>query len=237
MQHPFKHPLASYAAATVLGYRRNGSPIYAIAGGSGEGEGGSGSEGGTGTGNEATGQGGEDGKPGTGAETTDWQAKYQEALANSRKWEARSKENNAAKTELEKLQQAAMTEHEKAVEAAKAEGRTSAATEYGAQLAAARFEAAAAKAGLDLGDAADLIDKSKFVGTDGTVDTAAIDAAVKKLAVLAPARGPGRSGADLGGGTGDQPADIHKQIEDATKRRDFPTVIRLKRQLSAVATT
>jgi hypothetical protein len=39
---PFRHPLATHAAGTILGQRRNGSPIYAIAGGSGEGEGGSG---------------------------------------------------------------------------------------------------------------------------------------------------------------------------------------------------
>ncbi|MFJ3173786.1 hypothetical protein ACIPJK_23805 [Streptomyces roseus] len=38
---PFRHPLARHAAGTILGWRRNGSPIYAIAGGSGEGEGGS----------------------------------------------------------------------------------------------------------------------------------------------------------------------------------------------------
>ena len=39
---PFRHPLATHAAGTVLGRRRNGSPIYAIAGGSGEVAGGSG---------------------------------------------------------------------------------------------------------------------------------------------------------------------------------------------------
>ena len=39
---PFRHPLATHAAGTILGQRRNGSPIYAIAGGNGEGEGGSG---------------------------------------------------------------------------------------------------------------------------------------------------------------------------------------------------
>lgn len=39
---PFRHPLATHAAGTVLGRRRNGSPIYAIAGGSGEGGAGSG---------------------------------------------------------------------------------------------------------------------------------------------------------------------------------------------------
>nr|WSX48884.1 hypothetical protein OG409_07940 [Streptomyces sp. NBC_00974] len=39
---PFRHPQATHAAGAILGRRRNGSPIYAIAGGSGEGEGASG---------------------------------------------------------------------------------------------------------------------------------------------------------------------------------------------------
>ncbi|PBC80119.1 hypothetical protein BX265_4955 [Streptomyces sp. TLI_235] len=36
---PFQHPLASHAPGTILGYRRDGRPIYPIAGGNGEGEG------------------------------------------------------------------------------------------------------------------------------------------------------------------------------------------------------
>lgn len=80
MHHtPFRHPLASHAAGTVLGWRRNGSPIYAIAGGNGEGEGGSGSgsgQGGSGDGAGAGqgaagagGQGGQQsGQPGSGAD-------------------------------------------------------------------------------------------------------------------------------------------------------------------------
>lgn len=39
---PFLHPLQTHAAGTILGYRRDGRPIYPIAGGSGEGGGGSG---------------------------------------------------------------------------------------------------------------------------------------------------------------------------------------------------
>jgi hypothetical protein len=39
MHAPFRHPLATHAAMTVLGHRRNGAPIYVIAGGNGEGEG------------------------------------------------------------------------------------------------------------------------------------------------------------------------------------------------------
>ncbi|MGW3511184.1 hypothetical protein [Streptomyces sp. NPDC000994] len=37
MLRPFRHPLASHAAGAILGYRRDGRPIYAIAGGSGDG--------------------------------------------------------------------------------------------------------------------------------------------------------------------------------------------------------
>jgi hypothetical protein len=56
---PFRHPLASHAAGTILGWRRNGSPIYAIAGGSGEGAGESGSGGQSGSGEPgASGQAG-----------------------------------------------------------------------------------------------------------------------------------------------------------------------------------
>ncbi|GAA2825310.1 hypothetical protein RMN57_13215 [Kitasatospora sp. CM 4170] len=39
MRIPFRHPLASHPARTVLGWRRDGRPIYPIAGGNGEGEG------------------------------------------------------------------------------------------------------------------------------------------------------------------------------------------------------
>ncbi|WP_406334347.1 hypothetical protein OG814_11805 [Streptomyces zaomyceticus] len=38
MNTPYRHPLARHAAGTVLGYRRDGRPIYAIAGGNGTGE-------------------------------------------------------------------------------------------------------------------------------------------------------------------------------------------------------
>ncbi|MBZ6258134.1 hypothetical protein KVH22_21700 [Streptomyces olivaceus] len=37
MSTPFRHPLASHAAGAVIGRRRDGRPIFAIAGGSGEG--------------------------------------------------------------------------------------------------------------------------------------------------------------------------------------------------------
>ncbi|MGD6750984.1 hypothetical protein [Streptomyces sp. BH105] len=247
MQHPFKHPSATHHAMEVLGYRRNGSPIYAIAGGSGEGEGGSGSDGseqsgqsGTG-GDQSAGQAGDQGGQQSGQESgqsgsesgddTDWKA-----LA--RKWEKRAKENN---TELETLRTQNMSEQEKAIAEAEAKGRTAAASEYGQKLAAAELRAAASAAGLDLGEAADLIDVSRFVGEDGEVNTAAIKSAVTRLSKLAP-RGPGRSGGDMGsGGSGDQTASLDKQIAQAKADGNWRLAMRLENSklaaVEAAATT
>ncbi|SDM46570.1 hypothetical protein SAMN04487981_101610 [Streptomyces sp. cf386] len=236
MQVPFKHPLATHAAGTVLGQRRNGSPIYAIAGGSGEGEGGSG----TGTPPPAPGGGGTPpatppaappaATPPAGGDGTDWKAE-------ARKWEDRAKANKTAADELEALKAANMSEQEKAVKAAKADGRTAALAEAAPQIAQARLEAAAARAGVDLGEFAEFIDLTKFVGDGGQVDDKAIQAAVTKFSKLAP-KGAGRSGGDMGGGggSGDQGGSIDKQIEDATKARNFAEVVRLRR-LKAAQTT
>ncbi|MFC8945917.1 hypothetical protein [Streptomyces rochei] len=227
MQHPFKHPLATHHALEVLGYRRNGSPIYAIAGGNGEGEGGSGTGGQGGSsdpgqsgqgGDPNAGQGGDQGgqqsgQPGSGSDDTpDWEAKYREATEHSRKWEKRAKENTS---ELEKLRQAQMTDQEKAVAEAEKAGRTAAAAEYGQRLAAAEFRAAVAAAGIDLGEAAEFIDVNRFVGEDGDVNVAAIKSAVTKFAKIAGPKGPGRSGGDLGGGSGQQPPNLDQQIAQA----------------------
>lgn len=120
---------------------------------------------------------------------TDWKAE-------ARKWEKLAKDNRNAATELDKLRTATMSEQEKAVSDAKAEGRTAAATEYGTKLAKAEFKAAVAAAGVDLGEAADLIDTTQFLDDKGEVDEAAIKKAVAKLAKLAPKAGAPRSGGD-----------------------------------------
>ena len=240
MQHPFKHPLATHHSMEVLGSRRNGSPIYAIAGGNGEGEGGSG---GTPPAGPPAGSPPAQGAPpatppatppappATGGEGTDWKAE-------ARKWEGRAKGNQTAVDELATLKAANMSEQEKAVTAAEKAGRTAAIAEAAPQIAQARLEAAAARAGVDLSEFAEFIDLKKFVGEDGQVDDKAIKAAVTKFAKLAPP-GAGRSGGDMGGGggSGDQSASLDKQIEEATKARDFPRVIRLKRQKAAAQTT
>jgi hypothetical protein len=146
-------------------------------------------------------------------DTTDWKAM-------ARQWEKRAKDNGAAAEELEKFKAAAMTDAEKAVAAAKAEGRAEANKEVGAKLAAAEFKAALALAGVALGDATDLIDTSKFVTDKGDVDEDAIKKAVAKLAKLAPAAGPARSGAPLPGGPGGPGTERPKSLREAYARRN-----------------
>lgn len=162
------------------------------------------------------------------AQEIDWKAK-------SRKWEKLAKDNSKAAEELEKLRSSAMSEQEKAVEKARKEGETTATLAGAKRLAKAEFKAAAAGAGVSLGDAEALIDFARFVTDNGDVDEAEIAKAVKSLAKLAPR--PGSSGGDFGGGNGGgQPArGLDEQIAEAEKNRDFRRVIALKRQRSAVS--
>ena len=149
----FKHPLATHSALDVLGYRRNGAPIYAIAGGNGEGEGGSesgesgsgetqesgqGAEASGGEGSEQGGQqsGKESGESGSTPEDKDWKS-------HAREWEKRAKENKAAAekgekaiAELEKLRKANLSDQEKAVEEAEERGRTAAAEDASKEITA-----------------------------------------------------------------------------------------------------
>jgi hypothetical protein len=143
--------------------------------------------------------------------------------------EKQARTNAKAAEELEKLRASQMTETEKAVAQAKAEGRTEAVREHGRTLAEAKFEAALARKGLDLGPAAELIDKSRFVGDDGTVDQDAIKKAVDQLAKLTP-KTPGTSGGDFGGGNGSgTPAkSLDEQIAEAKKAGDWRLVMRLE---------
>ena len=46
-------------------------------------------------------------------QSTDWEAKYREAVSHSRKWEQRAKDNSAAAAELEKLKESSLSESEK----------------------------------------------------------------------------------------------------------------------------
>lgn len=119
------------------------------------------------------------------------QTRLDEATKESRKWETRSKENHAAKTELEKQQRAAMTDAERAVSEAEERGRTAAAAEFGGELARTQFDALAGRRNPDFDTvkALEYVDLTKFLGEDGRPDAKAITAAVERL-VPAPVDGP-----------------------------------------------
>lgn len=119
------------------------------------------------------------------------QAKLEETTKEARKWEARSKENHQAKTELEKQRQAAMTDAERAISEAEAKGRTAATTEFGKELAQTQFDALAGRRNPDFDTAKALkrLDLSSLLGEDGRPDMKEIQAAVDDL-VPAPADGP-----------------------------------------------
>ncbi|MBG0830521.1 hypothetical protein HS041_22425 [Planomonospora sp. ID67723] len=157
---------------------------------------------------------------------TDW-------VAEARKWEKRAKENSKAAEELEKLKTEAMSEQEKAVAAARKEGETSAIVKAGQRVARAEFKAAVAAKGLDLGEALDLIDTTKFVDDKGDVDEAEIKKAVGKLAKVAAPKAPSSSGGDFGGGNGggQTPKGLREQIAEAEAKGDWKTARTLKTQL------
>lgn len=145
-----------------------------------------------------------------------------------------AKEAKANADKLAQFEQAAMSETEKAIAKAKAEGIAETAKTYATRLAHAELKAEAAAKGVDLSELGDLIDVSKLLTEDGNVDSKAVKAAVGKLAKLAPApQGAPRGGGDFGGGPNLPPASLDAQIADAEKRRDWNTVIRLKRQKAA----
>lgn len=108
------------------------------------------------------------------------------------------------KTQLAAIQDASATEQERAVKAARKEGHQAAATDFGALLAHSQFEAAAARRNkdFDTGPALELIDLKRFVGKDGVVDTASIQAAVDRLVPEASVAPPSFDGGARGSGSG-----------------------------------
>lgn len=140
----------------------------------------------------------------TATDDTDWKALAEKAQADADKWKNLSRKNeNDLKTERDKAKTATMSADEKATAEAEQRGRQAAAVDYGKRLAAAEFKAAAATAGLDLTEIAGDINTDKFVDDKGDVDEAAIKAAVKRFAKLAPkAAASGASGGEFTGGNG-----------------------------------
>ncbi|MEU4579971.1 hypothetical protein [Nonomuraea sp. NPDC023979] len=117
----------------------------------------------------------------TGTET----APDMEALKNEvAKWRTMSRKHEAnakaAAKQLEDLQAANLSDAEKAVAEARAEGERAAVTKLSARLASAELAAEAAKAGAQLPDT-EFINMSRFVTSDGDVESDAIKAFVKSL--------------------------------------------------------
>jgi hypothetical protein len=196
MSIPFKHPLATHAAGTVLGRRRNGSPIYAIAGGSPEGDPAPAPVAPPAPAPVPAPPAPADPPKPADPDPTDWKA-------HSREWEKKAKANSA---ELEKFRQAAMTDQEKAVEAARTEGRTAAESEARSTAVQLAVYRAAATAGADP-DA--LLDSRTFLTSLAEIDpkdtaaiTKAIEAAVKTNPKLSATPAAGASGAPMPGGPG-----------------------------------
>lgn len=142
------------------------------------------------------------------------------------KWKAMSKKNEAAykaaMKELEQLKKSAMTESEKALAEAEAKGRNAATAEFGKQLAQAKFDAALAAKGIQLGDVSDFIDPARFLNEDGSVDTDAINKAVGKFAKFAtpktpePPKPPSVSGGEFNGGPGEGKPITEAQLASMT---------------------
>lgn len=92
---------------------------------------------------DASGSAQEDANAETADDSTDWEAKYREAVSHSRTWEKRAKENSAAAAELEKLKAEKLTETERATARAEKAEKELAALKHGTEVT--NWKVAAAK--------------------------------------------------------------------------------------------
>lgn len=245
MSTRYRHPLARHAAGTILGYRRDGRPIYVIAGGS--------------TPPEPTPT--DPPSPAPAPEPTPAPqpqnddpaatiARLESDLAAARKEAAKSrtvaKENAAAEARNALAQDIGralgLVQDDTPPDPAQL---TQQLTEVQQQARQAAVELAvyrnAAAAG---GDPTALLDSRTFAAsldgidpTDAAAVQAAIAAAVTANPKLAVAPRAGRSGGDMGGagGSGDQAHTLDKQIAQAKANGDWRAVMRLENsKLAAV---
>lgn len=154
--------------------------------------------------------------------------------AEARKWEQRAKENNKAKTDLEKLQQAAMSDQEKAVATARTEAATETAGKFQARILAAEIDAAVAGKFSDDEAAALIIAKNRdaFL-VDGDIDSAAIRQAAAEL--VASGRLKAGEPARFQGGADQGPRDrqnltVDEQIREAESKGEWQNARLLKAQ-------
>lgn len=202
----------------VLGYRRDGRPIYAIAGGSGEGDDDTGSDGGDGDG-----QDGDTGQDGDGTKTPKIDGdvdkdRVARTIQAARDGEKKAKADaKAAKERVDAILKAAgltpdgKTDPAEQLKAAAAERDKATAQARDTAIELAVYKAAG-KAG---GDPDAVLDSRGFLASVSELDpaaadfsdkvTAAIKAAVKanpKLAATPAGQGPGKQGVDHAGAGG-----------------------------------
>jgi len=165
-------PMVRFSDGTMLPVVRGGDGSE---GGSGEGEGGSGNgEGGSGEGSGS----------GESAPTPEEAAKWK---AMARKHENAAK---AGQKELDKLRAASQTDAERAVSEAEARGRQAALADVAQRLAGAEVKAALAGVVPDPAAIVEDLNLSKYVTSDGEVDSEAVAELRKKYEGLA-AKGKG----------------------------------------------
>lgn len=84
----------------------------------------------------------DDAESGKDETSTDWEAKYRDAISHSREWEKRAKANASAAEELEKLKAEKLTETERATARAEKAEKELAALKHGAEVTSWKVAAA-----------------------------------------------------------------------------------------------
>lgn len=213
------HPRTGLAA---IGYRRNGTPIWPILGGS--------EDSGDNAGDEGTPPTDPPPDPVPPADTgktftqADLDKQIQQRLDRERKRFADYDAVKAKAAKLDEIEKANATDLEKAVNAAKDETRAEITRGFGEKLARGvmKAELATRMKPADADAILDDLNLAKFVADDGSIDE---DAIAKTLARLAP-----KGAVDLGqGGRGDGPT-LEQQINDAMKAGNTRLAISLNNQ-------
>lgn len=149
-------------------------------------------------------------------EEKDWKAEADKWKSLARTHESKWK---AANDELDTLRAASMSEAEKAIEDAKKAARQEALSEVGGKLVQAELKAAAAESGVKLPEGfEDVLNLSKFLGDNGSVNTDAVTNFVNSL-------GGSSSGLPKVGGIGPQHGDPKGQVTRDQLSRMSPAEI------------
>ncbi|MGW5741575.1 hypothetical protein [Amycolatopsis sp. NPDC003861] len=165
------------------------------------------------------------------SDVKDYQKLYEQAVAQSRKWESRAKENTSKAKKWDEAEEANRTEAEKSAaraEQAEARAKTALTAAVNAEIRAAAHGWATP------GDAPRYLDdKDRYVGEDGEIDVKAIAADVAAVLKERPhlAASTGRRGPNPDAGQGARGGvSVADQISEAERKGDTREALRLKTQ-------